>query len=303
MPLPSKAAVHRVVFGTDTAAGRLFDEVVIAAILLSVLVAIIDSALVHPHWNHFFHVLEWGFTVVFTVEYLLRLWCSPQPLRYVRSFYGIIDLVAILPAYLAYFFSGANMLLVMRLVRVLRVFRLLKLLAYVEEANILVQSLYASRRKVFVFLCTVFVLAVMFGSLLYVVEGPEHGFTSIPRGIYWAASTITTVGYGDMTPKTPLGQAIATLVMLVGYSVLAVPTGIITSELLQQMQQKERRHVNRHCPGCDASDHEVDAKFCRHCGTVLDADAARPLPGLSLDDSAAAPAAPVAEAAAAPDKA
>lgn len=270
MRLPDKAAVHRVVFGTDTAAGRLFDEVVIAAILLSVLVAIIDSAVAHPHWTHFFHVLEWGFTLLFTAEYLLRLWCSPQPLRYARSFFGVIDLVAILPAYLAYFYAGASMLLVMRLVRVLRVFRLLKLLAYVEEANILVQSLYASRRKVFVFLCTVFVLAIMFGSLLYVVEGPEHGFTSIPRGIYWAASTITTVGYGDMTPKTPLGQFIATLVMLVGYSVLAVPTGIITSELLQQMQHKERRHLNRHCPGCDASDHEVDAKYCRHCGSLLD---------------------------------
>lgn len=269
MRLPDKAAVHRVVFGTDTAAGRLFDEVVIAAILISVLVAIVDSAVAHPHWTQAFHVLEWGFTVLFTVEYLLRLWCSPQPWRYARSFYGIIDLVAVLPAYLAYFYAGASMLLVMRLVRVLRVFRLLKLLAYVEEANILMQSLYAARRKVFVFLCTVFVLAVIFGALLYVVEGPAHGFTSIPKGIYWAASTITTVGYGDMTPKTPLGQVIATLVMLVGYAVLAVPTGIITSELLQQMQQKERRHLDRHCPGCGAGGHELDAQFCRHCGTHL----------------------------------
>lgn len=281
MRLPDKAAVHRIVFGTDTPAGRLFDEVVIAAILLSVVVAIIDSAVAHPQWNRLFQLLEWGFTLMFTAEYLLRLWCSPQPLRYARSFYGVIDLVAILPAYLAYFYAGASMLLVMRLVRVLRVFRLLKLLAYVEEANILLQSLYAARRKVLVFLCAVFVLAIIFGSLLYVVEGPEHGFTSIPKGIYWAASTITTVGYGDMTPKTPFGQFIATLVMLVGYSVLAVPTGIITSELLQQMQQKERRHVNRHCPGCDASDHEVDARFCRLCGTGLDAPAveAAPLPG------------------------
>lgn len=269
MRLPDKAAVHRVVFGTDTAAGRLFDEVVIAAILISVLVAIVDSAVVHPHWTQAFHVLEWGFTILFTVEYLLRLWCSPHPWRYARSFYGIIDLVAVLPAYLAYFYAGASMLLVMRLVRVLRVFRILKLLAYVEEANILMQSLYAARRKVFVFLCAVFVLAVIFGALLYMVEGPAQGFTSIPRGIYWAASTITTVGYGDMTPKTPLGQAIATLVMLVGYAVLAVPTGIITSELLLQMQKKERRHLDRHCPGCAASGHELDAQYCRHCGTHL----------------------------------
>lgn len=269
MRLPDKATLHRIVFGTDTRAGRLFDEVVIVAILLSVAVAIVDSAVRHPQWTYVFHLLEWGFTLLFTAEYLLRLWCSPQPLRYARSFYGIVDLVAILPAYLAFFYSGASILLVMRLVRVLRVFRLLKLLAYVEEANILLQSLYASRRKVFVFLCTVFVLAVIFGALLYVVEGPAHGFTSIPKGIYWAASTITTVGYGDMTPKTPLGQVIATLVMLVGYSVLAVPTGIITSELLQQMQRKERRHLDRHCPGCAASAHELDARFCRHCGTAL----------------------------------
>ncbi len=269
MPLPDKAAVHRIVFGTDTPAGRLFDEVVIAAILISVLVAIVDSAVAHPHWTQAFNVLEWSFTLLFTAEYLLRLWCSPQPWRYARSFYGIIDLVAVLPAYLAYFYAGASMLLVMRLVRVLRVFRLLKLLAYVEEANILMQGLYAARRKVFVFLCTVFVLAVIFGALLYVVEGPAHGFTSIPKGIYWAASTITTVGYGDITPKTPFGQVIATLVMLVGYAVLAVPTGIITSELLQQMQQKERRHLDRHCPGCGAGGHELDAQYCRHCGTHL----------------------------------
>lgn len=266
MPLPSKAAVHRIVFGTDTRAGRLFDEVVIGLILLSVLVAIIDSAVDGGALADFFHVLEWGFTILFTLEYLLRLWCSPQPLRYARSFFGMVDLLATLPAYLAVFYSGASMLLVMRLVRVLRLFRLFKLLAYVQEANVLLASLYGSRRKIFVFLCAVFVAATVFGSLMYVVEGPDNGFTSIPKGIYWAVITITTVGYGDMVPHTALGQALASVVMLVGYSVLAVPTGIVTSELLYQMQ---RRRQDRHCPVCAASGHEPDAHFCRHCGAHL----------------------------------
>lgn len=266
MSLPRKAAVYRIVFGTDTRAGRLFDEIVIALILASVLVAIADSALGPGPFQPVFDVLEWGFTVLFTLEYLLRLWCSPQPSRYARSFFGVVDLLATLPAYLAVFYAGASMLLVMRLVRVLRLFRLFKLLAYVQEANVLLASLYASRRKILVFLCAVFVAATVFGSLLYVVEGPEHGFTSIPKGIYWAIITITTVGYGDMVPHTPLGQMIASLVMLVGYSVLAVPTGIVTSELMLQMQ---KRRTERHCPGCGAADHEADAQFCRHCGARL----------------------------------
>lgn len=266
MPLPRKADIHRIVFGTDTRAGQLFDEAVIGLILLSVLVAIVDSATGEGLLKDALNTMEWGFTVIFTLEYLLRLWCSPQPLRYARSFFGIVDLLATLPSYLAYVYAGASMLLVMRLVRVLRLFRVLKLLAYVQEANVLLASLYASRRKIFVFLCAVFVAATVFGSLLYVVEGPEHGFTSIPKGIYWAVITITTVGYGDMVPKTPLGQAIASVVMLVGYSTLAVPTGIVTSELLQQMQM---RRADRHCPGCAASGHEADAQYCRHCGTRL----------------------------------
>lgn len=266
MPLPRKADVHRIVFGTDTRAGRLFDEVVIALILVSVLVAILDSAIHAGALSPLFDVLEWGFTILFSLEYLLRLWCSPQPSRYARSFFGIVDLLATLPAYLAVFHSGASMLLVVRLVRVLRLFRLLKLLAYVQEANVLLSSLYGSRRKILVFLCSVFVAAIVFGSLMFVVEGPENGFTSIPRGIYWAIITITTVGYGDMVPHTAVGQMLASLVMLVGYSVLAVPTGIVTSELLFQMQ---RRHQDRHCPGCAASGHEPDAVYCRHCGTRL----------------------------------
>lgn len=268
--LPDKARVRRIVFGTDTPAGRLFDLVLIWVILLSVLVAVVGSA-----WHAGARAeavvlaLEWGFTVLFTAEYLLRLWCSPQPRRYARSFFGIIDLLATLPTYLAYFFSGANVLLVIRLVRVLRIFRVLKLLAFLNEANLLLTSLYASRRKITVFLLTILVAATVFGSLLYVVEGPENGFTSIPKAVYWAVITITTVGYGDVVPHTPLGQAIATLIMLVGYSVIAVPTGIFTSEMLFEMQRQRGR---RECPSCAATGHEVDARYCRFCGAALAAD-------------------------------
>ena len=239
MALPRKAEIRRIVFESDTPAGQRFDEVVIGLILLSVAVAIADSSLGPGPHQRLFDALEWGFTLVFTAEYLLRLWCSPFPLRYARSFFGIVDLLATVPSYLAVAYSGANMLLA---------------------------SLYASRRKILVFLCAVFVAATVFGALLYAVEGPENGFTSIPKGIYWAVITITTVGYGDMVPHTPLGQMIATVVMLVGYSVLAVPTGIVTSELVVQLQ---RQQTERRCPACERRGHEQDAKYCRHCGAQL----------------------------------
>ncbi|HCT40836.1 MAG TPA: ion transporter [Moraxellaceae bacterium] len=270
MHLPDKATVHRVIFGTDTRAGQLFDITLLCVIVASVIVATLDS-LETPHrqLHAMLLVLEWGFTLIFTVEYGLRLWCSPHPWRYARSFFGVIDLLAVLPTYLGLFYADANLLLVIRLVRVLRVFRILRLFAYWNDANMLLRSLYSSRRKITVFLATVFVAAIIFGALLYVVEGPEHGFTSIPKSIYWAVITITTVGYGDLVPKTGLGQAIATLVMLVGYSVIAIPTGIFTSDLLMEMQ---RQRNDRHCPDCAASGHESDAKFCRHCGHDLSPD-------------------------------
>lgn len=270
MHLPDKAAVHRVIFGTDTRAGQLFDIALLCVIVASVIVATLDSLdTAHHHLHAMLLVLEWGFTLIFTVEYGLRLWCSPHPWRYARSFFGVIDLLAVLPTYLGLFYADANLLLVIRLVRVLRVFRILRLFAYWNDANLLLRSLYSSRRKITVFLATVFVAATIFGALLYVVEGPEHGFTSIPKSIYWAVITITTVGYGDLVPKTGLGQAIATLVMLVGYSVIAIPTGIFTSDLLMEMQ---RQRNDRHCPDCAASGHESDARFCRHCGHDLSPD-------------------------------
>lgn len=267
MPLPDKAHVHRIVFGSDTRAGRLFDVILLGMIGLSVMVAFADSlTAAHPRLRLVFLVLEWLFTLAFTAEYAVRLWCSPKPWRYARSFFGMVDLLATLPTYLGLFFPGANSLLVIRLIRMLRVFRVLKLFAYWNEANMLLRSLYASRRKIIVFLLTIFVAANVFGVLLYVVEGPEHGFNSIPHAVYWAIITITTVGYGDIVPQTGLGQAIASLVMLVGYSVIAVPTGIFTSEVLLELQ---RQRNDRHCPGCAASGHESDARYCRHCGHSL----------------------------------
>lgn len=267
MNFPDKATVHRIMFGTDTPAGRRFDVILLWVIGASVLVAFADSMMAAtPRLRLGMLVLEWLFTLIFTIEYGLRLWSSPQPWRYARSFFGVVDLLATLPTYLGLFFAGANSLLVIRLIRLLRIFRVLKLFAYWNEANMLLRSLYSSRRKITVFLLTVFVAANVFGVLLYVVEGPEYGFTSIPKAVYWAVITITTVGYGDVVPQTPIGQAIATLVMLVGYSVIAVPTGIFTSEVLMEMQ---RQRNDRHCGSCAASGHESDAAFCRHCGGAL----------------------------------
>lgn len=237
-------------------------------IVTSVVVVMLDSVVIDsaPRLHIFLVVVEWAFTLTFTAEYALRLWCSPRPVRYARSFFGVVDLLAILPTYLSLFVGGAHSLLMIRLLRVLRIFRILRLSEYWNEGNLLLRSLYAARRKILVFLFTVFVAASIFGAMMYVVEGPEHGFTSIPRGVYWAIITITTVGFGDLVPQTALGQAIASLVMLVGYSVIAVPTGIFTSEVLMELK---RERGSRSCGGCQAHDHESDAVFCRHCGDRL----------------------------------
>jgi voltage-gated potassium channel len=210
--------------------------------------------------------LEWLFTLLFSVEYLMRIYCSPKPAHYVFSFYGLVDLLSVLPTYLALFFPGANYWLVIRLLRVLRVFRVLKLVRYLSEANILLRSMYASRRKIFVFFMVVLVLSVIFGSLMFFVEGAEHGFTSIPRSIYWTIVTITTVGYGDITPQTAMGQVIATMAMLTGYSIIAIPTGIFTAEIAREMHTETS---NRRCNVCERTSHHPEAEFCYHCGVTL----------------------------------
>lgn len=260
--------LYIIIFGTETKAGRLFDVVLIYVIIASVLALMLDSiAAVSQRLGGWLTLMEWAFTLLFTLEYLVRIYCSPRPLAYMRSFYGLIDLISVLPTYLGLIFPGANYVLVVRLLRVLRIFRVLKLARYMSEANVLIRSMLLARRKIFVFFFVVLVLATIFGSIMYIVEGPEHGFTSVPMSIYWTIVTITTVGYGDITPKTPLGQLVATAVMLTGYSIIAVPTGILTAELAQEIQRERTAKI---CANCNRSGHDKDAGYCKHCGSPIE---------------------------------
>ncbi|MGF1694897.1 ion transporter [Vibrio lamellibrachiae] len=262
-----KHHLYVIIFGTHTPAGRIFDISLIVAIIASLIVLVLDSIpALNAQWASTFMYLEYGFTALFTVEYLLRLYCSPKPTAYVRSFYGVIDLLAILPTYIAIFFPAASYISAIRMLRVMRIFRILKLVRYLQDSNILLRSLLMAKRKILIFFSTVGILVIILGSVIYVIEGPENGFTSIPQSIYWAIVTITTVGYGDIVPQTPFGQAIASLTMLLGYSILAVPTGIITAELNQEMNA--HRNLVR-CPNCSKSGHESDAHFCKYCGGEL----------------------------------
>jgi voltage-gated potassium channel len=263
----AREKIYQVIFGTDTVAGQRFDILLIYMILLSVAAVILDSVgSLHEQYGVWIFRAEWLFTGLFSIEYLLRIYSSPKRLHYIFSFYGIVDLLSIVPTYLALFVPGASYWLILRLLRVLRVFRVLKLVRYLSEANILLRSMYASRRKVLVFFTAVLVLSVIFGSLMFLVEGPEHGFTSIPRSIYWTIVTITTVGYGDIAPQTVFGQVIATLAMLTGYSIIAIPTGIFTAEIAREINADR---TNKRCNVCDRSGHHPDAEYCYHCGIEL----------------------------------
>lgn len=263
----TRQKLYQIIFGTQTKAGQYFDIALIVTILCSELVLILSSIKsIEAHYSLQLFAFEWMFTLLFTIEYLLRLYCSPRPWAYARSFYGIIDLIAILPSFIAFIFPGSHYLLIVRLLRVMRIFRVLKLTRFLTESNILLRALMMSQRKILVFFSTVAILVTVLGSLLFVIEGPENGFTSIPKSIYWAIVTITTVGYGDIIPQTDLGKALAALTMLLGYSILAVPTGIITAELSEEM--KAHRQLIR-CINCSASGHETDANYCKHCGAKL----------------------------------
>lgn len=259
--------VRIIIFETHSPAGKAFDVGLILCILTSVLAVLLDSvASLHDRYGTFFYAVEWLFTVLFTLEYAVRLWCIQHPLRYAKSFYGVVDLLGILPTYVSLFVADTQYLLVIRILRVLRVFRVLRMVRYVGEAELLTQALIASRRKITVFISSVFALVIIFGSFMYLIEGDEHGFTSIPRSIYWAVITLTTVGYGDLTPHTPLGQAVATVVMIMGYGIIAVPTGIVTLEL----NEAHRRAANtRTCPSCAVEGHLREATFCWRCGSHL----------------------------------
>jgi voltage-gated potassium channel len=256
--------LYTVVFESDTRAGRNFDIVVIAAIVLSVAAVMVDSVdSVRTRHGVLLNALEWMFTVLFTIEYVARISCIERPLRYATSFFGIVDLVAVLPTYLAVFFPEAQALIDVRILRLLRCFRIFKLTQFFAEYRLLGRAMANSMRKILVFLSVVVMIVLIVGTLMYVIEGPRHGFTSIPRSIYWALSTITTVGYGDMVPKTELGRTLASIVMLIGWGILAVPTGIVTAEMTAQ---KFVRPTNTRCSTCGSTGHEHDALFCRLCG-------------------------------------
>lgn len=263
-----KTQLHEIIFGTDTPAGKRFDEFLIIAILISVAALVMESVeVIDNRYHRYLVIAEWTFTILFTLEYIIRIYISPNRWKYVSSFYGVIDLMAVLPSYLGLIVTGANYLLVIRLLRVLRVFRVLKLVRYLSDANVLMRSIVSSRRKIFIFFIAVLILATVFGSLMYVVEGPQHGFTSIPKSVYWTIVTITTVGYGDIVPQTIFGQIIATMAMLTGYSIIAVPTGILTAELTQEITRE--RQVRR-CDACTRQGHDSDARFCKFCGTAME---------------------------------
>jgi voltage-gated potassium channel len=265
-----RARWFHIIFGHGDAPGRLFDVVLIIAILASVIVTVLDTvADLRARFAYAFYLLEWVFTVAFTIEYIMRLLVVARPRRYALSFFGIIDLLAVLPTYLSLLFIGSQYLLVIRAVRILRIFRVLKLTRYVGEAEMLWATLVRARRKIFVFISTILTLVLIFGALMYLIEGPENGFTSIPLAMYWAVVTMTTVGFGDITPHTTLGQVLTSLIMLVGYSIIAVPTGIFAAELAAGIRDA-RKHTA--CPSCHLEGHQGDARYCRGCGAPLSGD-------------------------------
>lgn len=289
-PATLRQRLYQVIFESDTPAGRRFDLLLMAMILASLGVVVVDSVdVLSAAWDGPLSAAEWFFTVLFTLEYAARLYCAPRRLAYARSFFGMVDLVALLPTYLALFFPGLHALIDIRLLRLLRVFRVLKLTQYMGEYRYLGNALVGSRRKILVFLFTVSIVVFVMGTVMYVVEGPRNGFTSIPAGVYWAITTMTTVGFGDITPKTELGRLIASVMMLLGWGVLAVPTGIVTAEMVSQGGMLRREALEaasqegpsgpgatgrgpllpRSCPRCHAHDLAATDRFCRHCGEPL----------------------------------
>lgn len=260
--------LHEIVFESDTRAGKIFDLLVIWLIVLSLLTVILESVreVREDHGDALFYA-EWFFTILFTIEYILRLLSVRKPLRYALSFYGLVDLLAILPTYISLLVPGTQYLLTIRILRLLRIFRILKLSEYISEGKVISSALIASRRKITVFLVSVVLIVTVVGALMYVIEGEENGFTSIPTSIYWAVVTLTTVGYGDLSPKTAFGKTLASIVMILGYAIIAVPTGIVSAELSRGgIAKKVSTQV---CPNCHTQDHDADAVFCKYCSVKL----------------------------------
>ncbi|MCD6585311.1 MAG: ion transporter [Desulfobacteraceae bacterium] len=275
MDSPSRGQVHKnwrshlyeIIFGTVTPAGKAFDVALIWSIIFSVAIVIIESVhSIRDAYGGILYGIEWFFTILFTIEYILRLISVKRPVNYATSFFGIVDLLAIFPTYLSIFVPGSQSLLTIRALRLLRIFRVFKLTHFTREARTIMAALRASGRKIGVFISAVLAIVVITGSVMYVIEGEKNGFVDIPTSIYWAIVTLTTVGYGDISPHTPMGKTLASFLMIIGYGIIAVPTGIVTVELSQAT--KKTPNI-RKCPACSTSDHASDAKFCRECGKKL----------------------------------
>jgi voltage-gated potassium channel len=259
--------LHGVIFEAETPAGKAFDVMLIWSIVCSVAAAMLESvSSIRAAYGSLLYGVEWFFTILFTVEYVLRLLSLTQPWRYMTSFFGVVDVLAVVPTYLSVVLPGSQYFLTVRILRLLRIFRILKLSEYLAEADVIMRALRESRRKISVFLLGVLTAVVIMGALMYVIEGEAHGFTSIPISIYWAIVTMTTVGYGDLSPHTALGKALASCVMILGYAIIAVPTGIVTVEMSHAMRT---RVSTRACPRCSAEGHEHDALYCKYCGARL----------------------------------
>jgi voltage-gated potassium channel len=263
-----KDKTYEIIFEADTREGRLFNVVLLVCIIISIITIILES--VQPIRERFgtaLKVLEWLITLLFTMEYVARIWSVKDKRKYIFSFMGIIDLLSVLPTYIALVFTGAQSFMVVRSLRLLRIFRIFKLSRYVGEGQYLMRALKASQHKIIVFLLTVMTSVIIAGTIMYMIEGPEHGFKDIPTSIYWAIVTMTTVGYGDIAPQTSLGQAIASLIMILGYGIIAVPTGIVSSEMISM--KKDERITTQVCPHCLKEGHDVDAIHCKYCGGKL----------------------------------
>ncbi len=265
--LVRKRKLYKIIYEADTPAGKWFDILLIVFIITSVIAVMLDSVdAIGREYQRALYLAEWFFTIAFTIEYAVRIYCHERPSQYVLSFFGMVDLLSVIPTYLSLLLPGANYLLVIRVIRTLRIFRILKLVQHTKQANLLVRAIISSRQKITVFLFSVSTMVVVFGALMYLIEGPTNGYTSIPKSIYWAVVTLTTVGYGDISPQTPFGQAVSALIMIIGYSIIAVPTGIFTAELAQVIRQDTNEVT---CPRCKKRGHDPGANYCNHCGSQL----------------------------------
>jgi len=262
-----KHRVHEVIHEADTKAGKLFDIILLIAILASVVLVMVESvASIHDQYKTFLNAAEWVITILFSIEYILRIITINKSKKYILSFYGIIDLLSTLPMYISIIFTGASGLLALRALRLLRVFRILKLARYIGASDNFLKALQASKAKIAVFLFFVLILCTVLGTVMYMIEGEENGFTSIPRSVYWAIVTLTTVGYGDIAPHTPIGQLIASVIMILGYGIIAIPTGIVSSEMIKTDQVQTNTQF---CKNCATENHNDNAEFCYHCGSKI----------------------------------